>query len=191
MIRIWTWCRARPWTWAAVAGVSLGAVGYGVGRYAAPTKVEERERVVERLVTDEKAVAKAVTEARTTWEREVKDNTRIETRYVDGKPSVRIEYRDRDSTSSGGKVETKVVEVVVEKRVEVEKVVEKERIVTRDAPRWTLGATAGTGWTGGAPQPIAFGGILGFRFAGPFGAVLQAEGSPVGFSGRAGLTLQF
>jgi hypothetical protein len=178
---------------AVAAGVAivLGLGSFAAGRWGAPTKVEVREREVTVYKTDEKAVAKAVSEARTTWEREVRDNTRIETRYVDGKPSVRIEYRDRDTTSSGGKVETKTVEVIVEKRVEVEKIVEKEKIVTRDAPRWTVGATVGTGFQGGSVSPPAWGGLVGYRLVGPLGVQLALEGNAVAFSGRAGLTLQF
>ena len=72
---------------------------FGAGRYTAPTKVEVREREVTVYKADEKAVAKAVSEARTTWEREVKDNTRIVTKYVEGKVVERVEYRDRDTTS--------------------------------------------------------------------------------------------
>lgn len=169
--------------------VVLGA--FAAGRFAAPTKVEERTREVTVYKADEKAVAKAVSDARSTWEREVRDNTRIVTKYVEGKVVERVEYRDRDTTSSGGKVETKTVTVEVEKRVEVEKVVEKEKIVTRDAPRWTLGATVGTGIQGGALQPPAFGGLVGYRLLGPLGVQLGLEGNAVQFSGRAGLTLQF
>jgi asparagine N-glycosylation enzyme membrane subunit Stt3 len=178
------------WTWGGAAALALiGA--FGAGRYMAPTKVEERTREVVVYKTDEKAVAKAVSDARTTWEREVKDNTRIVTKYVEGKVVERVEYRDRDTTSSGGKVEIQTVTVEVEKRVEVEKVVEKERIVTRDAPRWTVGATVGTGFQGGSVSPPAWGGLVGYRLVGPLGVQIAGEGNALGGSVRAGVTLGF
>ncbi len=116
--------------------VVLGA--YGAGRFMAPTKVEDRERIVERLVVDEKVVEARIAAAKVTWEKDIQDHTRVETRYVEGKPVVRIEYRDRDTHSEGAKVETKIEYVDREKIVYQDRVVEKERIVERDCPRLTL-----------------------------------------------------
>ena len=93
---------------------------------------------VERLVVDEKVVEARIAAAKVTWEKDIVDHTRVETRYVEGKPSVRIEYRDRDTHSEGTKVETKTVYVDREVKVEVEKVVEVTKIVERDCPRLNL-----------------------------------------------------
>jgi ketosteroid isomerase-like protein len=172
------------WTWGGAAALALiGA--FGAGRYMAPTKVEERTREVVVYRADEKAVAKAVSDARTTWEKEVRDNTRIVTKYVEGKVVERVEYRDRDTTSSGGKVETKTVEVIVEKRVEVEKLVEVEKIVTRDGPRLTLGATIG--WAG-VPT---YGAYAGVRILGPLSLMAQGEGGAGVWSVRLGAGISF
>jgi hypothetical protein len=185
----WIWLRAH-WAWVGGACV-LAAASYGAGRYAVPTKIEERERIVERIVTDEKAVAKAVSEARSTWEREVKDNTRIVTKYVEGKVVERVEYRDRDTTSSGGKVEIKTVEVVVEKVVTVDRVVEKEKIVTNDPPRLTLAATIGAGFSSSGLTAPAYGLLAMGRIAGPLVVGAQAEGNLQGGSARALVGLTF
>ena len=172
------------WFKGGAAAVCL-AGAFGAGRYAAPTKVEERERIVERLVVDEKTIEARVAAAKVTWEKDIIDHTRVETRYVEGKPSVRIEYRDRDTHSEGTKVETKTVYVDREVKVEVEKVVEKERIVTRDAPRLTLGATVG--WAG-TPTYGAFAGV---RILGPLTLLAQGEGGAGVWSARAGVGLTF
>jgi hypothetical protein len=177
------------WTWGGAAALALiGA--FGAGRYMAPTKVEERTREVVVYKTDERAVAKAVSDARTTWEKEVRDNTRIVTKYVEGKPVERVEYRDRDTTSSGGKVERQVVEVVVEKKVEVIKEVEVEKIVTRDAPRLTLAATVGAGFSTTGITAPSYGVLALGRVAGPLVVGAQAEGNLQGGSARviAGIT---
>ena len=171
---------------AACGGVALALVaGVGIGRYTQPTKVVEKERIVERQVVDEKAVAKAVSEARTTWEKEVVDHTRVVTKYLEGKVVERVEYRDRDTTSSGGKVQTQTVTIEVEKRVEVVKEVEKEKIVTRDAPRLTLGTTIG--WAG-VPT---YGASACVRILGPLSLLAQGEGGAGTWSARAGVGLTF
>lgn len=41
MTKILAWCRERPWTLAAGVGLLAGAVGFGAGRFAAPSKVTE------------------------------------------------------------------------------------------------------------------------------------------------------
>jgi hypothetical protein len=185
MVSMISWLREHPRVAAGGACVVALAAGVGIGRYAAPTKVETRERVVEVYKADEKAVARAVSDARSTWEREVKDNTRIVTKYVEGKVVERVEYRDRDTTSSGGKVETETVEVVREVKVEVVREVEKERIVTRDAPRLTLGATVGYA---GVPT---YGGFATVRILGPLTLLGQGEGGVGVWSARVGAGISF
>jgi hypothetical protein len=184
-----TWLRERPrWFWWAVLGGGIAlAASFALGRWAAPTKVTVKEKVVERLVVDEKEMARRLSEARITWEKDVQDHTRIETRYVEGKPVVKIEYRDRDTHSEGTKVVTKIEYVDREKIVFQEKVVEKEKVVERDCPRLTLGASAGYA------SNLTAGGWATYRFAGPVAAFAAGEkviGAPEG-SFRAGFGINF
>ena len=178
------WLRDRR-AWVVLGGVGLGVAGYGAGRYAAPTKVEERERVVERLVVDEKTVEARVAAAKVTWEKDIQDHSETRVIYKDGKVVERIVYRDRDTHSEGTKVEVKTVEVVREVKVEVLREVEREKIVTRDAPRLTIGATVG--WAG-VPTYGAFAGV---RILGPLTLLAQGEGGAGVWSARAGVGLQF
>ena len=169
----------------------LAAASYGAGRYTAPTKIEERERIVERIVTDEKAVSKAVSDARSIWEREVKDNTRIVTRYLDGKVIERVEYRDRDTTSSGGKVEVRTVEVIVEKQVFVDREVVKEKIVTNDPPRVAIFGTVGIPFSGSGIQPLQFGAAATARVLGPISVIVAGSGGASGGVATGGLGIAF
>jgi len=184
-----TWLRERPrWFWWAVLGGGCAlAASYGAGRFMAPTKVTEKEKVIERLVVDEKEMARRLATARITWEKDVQDHTRVVTKYLEGKVIERVEYRDRDSHSEGAKVETKIEYVDREKIVFQEKVVEKEKVVERDCPRLTLGASAG--WD----SRVTAGGWATYRFAGPlvgFAAGEKVLGAPEG-SFRAGLGINF
>jgi hypothetical protein len=185
------WCRERPWTWAAAAGVACGTVGYGTGRYAAPTKVLETERVVERQVIDEKYTASKVAEARTTWEREVVDHTRVVTKYLEGKIIERVEYRDRDTSSSGGTVtvRTEYVDRIV--KVEVEKEVVKERLVERDCPRVAVFGTVGLPFSASGTAPLQFGATVTARVLGPLSAVVAGAGGIAGGTVTGGVGLAF
>jgi hypothetical protein len=157
----------------------------------APTKTLETERVVERKVVDEVEMARRLETAKVEWERNVVDHTRVETRYVEGKPSVRIEYRDRDTTSSGGTVTVKTEYVDRIVKVEVEKVVEKERLVERDCPRVTLLGSVGASMAGGVVQPPTGGIEANGRVWGPLVVGIGAEGNASVIAGRVLAGVQF
>jgi hypothetical protein len=186
-----TWLRGHPR--AAVAGgigVALCA-GFGAGRYSAPTKVVETERVIERQVIDEKYTASKVAEARTTWEREVVDHTRVVTKYLEGKVVERVEYRDRDTSSSGGTVtvRTEYVDRIV--KVEVEKEVVKERLVERDCPRVAVFGTVGLPFSASGTAPLQFGATVTARVLGPLSAVVAGAGGIAGGTVTGGVGLAF
>ena len=187
----WTWLRAHPWAGYTGGACVLAAASFGAGRYMAPTKTLETERVVERQVIDEKYTAAKVAEARTTWEREVVDHTRVVTKYVEGKVIERIEYRDRETASSGGTVtvRTEYVDRIV--KVEVEKVVEVTKLVERDCPRVTLAATVGAGFRSGAVSPPAYGVEALGRVLGPLVVGAGAEGNATGGAARVIAGIQF
>jgi hypothetical protein len=174
-VKVLDWCRERPWTWAAATGVALGIAGYGAGRFAAPTKVETRE--VERVV-------------------EV------------------VKWRDRETVVEGPvRVVTKTVTVPGPEgaTITVEKIVEKERVVTvhtqgadvttetervveklveRDAPRVTLAATVGAGFSAAGVTAPSYGVLALGRVLGPLVVGAQAEGNLQAGSARwiVGLT---
>ena len=188
-----TWLRGRPrwFWWASLGGGCALVAAYGVGRFSGPTKVTEKEKVIERLVVDEKEMARRLATARLEWSKDVADHTRVVTKYLEGKVVERVEYRDRDTHSEGTKVEARIEYVDREKIVYQEKVVEKEKVVERSCPSFFLAATVGAGFQGGAVSPPSFGGLGGWRFAGPFFGAVQGEGSAAGGSVRAGLGLNF
>ena len=174
-----SWVRERPWTWAVIAGAVCGAVGYGTGRFAGPTKVETKDRIVYETKTEWRTV-----------ETKTEGPVRIEERWVELPPVVqpvgcppcpggtehtRIEFRDpvvtvsasEGASASSGSRET-------------------ERVETRDAPRLTLGATVGL-----VDLRPTYGGFLTYRFAGPFVLLGQGEGGAGTWSARAGIGINF
>ena len=175
-----SWLREHPrWAMACGAAGAL-AVGFGAGRYSAPTKVETREVVKTEQVEVVRWQDRVVVE-----KGPVREVTKTVTVPGPQGPTVTVErvverekvvtVKDSQGTDMAAAASEKVV----------------ERLVERDAPRWTVGATVGTGWQGGVIQPPAFGALLGYRLLGPLGLVLQGEWGVGGVSGRLGLTVQF
>ena len=173
------------------AALVAGGTGYGAGRFAAPTKVETREVVREVQVVDEKVVEARIASARSEWERNVQDHTRVVTRYVEGKPVEKIVYVDRETQATGGtvRVETKYVDREVVKYVDREVV--SEKVVERDCPRVTLLGSLGSSLSGGSLGPLSYGLEGHGRFAGPFVAGLGGEGNAQYLAGRVLFGIQF
>ena len=174
-----SWVRERPWTWAVIAGAVCGAVGYGTGRFAGPTKVETKDRIVYETKTEFRDITKTVAGPVRIEERwferpavvvppgcpacpPVQEHTRIEFRD----PVVTVTASEGASASSGSR--------------------ETERVETRDAPRLTLGATVGL-----VDLKPTYGAFLTYRFAGPFVLLGQGEAGAGTWSARAGVGVNF
>ena len=206
-MKAWDLVRAHPRATVAVVGVATALClgSYAVGRWASPSKVEVRTERVDVATSfaswDWKASSLWTQTAgpvhRTTTRRIAPG--RPEQPPVPGPGGVLVcpecpEVEEEEIVEDIGPVVTTqegTVESAGQAATEERHEERTERVTTWDAPRWTVGATVGTGWTGGAPQPVSWGGLVGYRVAGPFGVQIQAEGSPSGFSGRAGVTLSF
>jgi hypothetical protein len=185
------WLKANPKSSIAIGIAVALAAGYGAGRFAAPTKVEIKERVVERQVVDEKEMARRLETAKIEWAKSVQDHSTIHVVYKDGKVVERIVYVDKDTESHGAKVETKIEYVDREKIVTVEKVVEKEKLVERDCPRVTLLGSLGASIAGGTLGPPAYGLEGNGRVWGPLVIGLGGEGNGQYVSGRVLAGIQF
>lgn len=162
-------------------------------------KIVYKDKVVEKIVeviverTDEKKVAELQEQIRQLnlekehFHKNVKKTERI-IKLADGSIDITRTY---DSTETRvvekekivevvkevkvveEKVVEKIVDRVVEKVVTVEKIVEKEKIV-ENAKRWRLAPMVGLdikSTIAGSPT-VLYGGEVGYRFAGPFGAGL-------------------
>jgi len=190
-MKIFDWCKARPWTWAVASGATCCLAGYGAGRFTTPTKVETRETVREVKVVDEHAISVAVASAKAEWQKHVDDHTITKTIYKEGKIAEKIVYVDRDTNSSGNSASTQTVTVEVEKKIFIDREVVKEKIVTNDPPRLTLAATIGVGFTAGSISPPAYGLLALGRVWGPLVLGAQAEGNLTGGSARGVVGITF
>jgi hypothetical protein len=127
--------------WTA-GGIALGVLllGIGLGRFAAPTKIIERDRLVETSRDTELTWHAYV--GRTESKIETKTNWQTVTKWEkDGSVSQtavaaqeHTEATRTDVTDSSGKIIEKVVE----------RIVEREKIVENAKPDWLLGAGIGT-----------------------------------------------
>lgn len=184
-------------SWPIVAGASAAALLAGglAGRYLAPTKVETRtvETVktveVERKVTDESAVTKAVAEARATWERDRQDHTVVRTVYVEGKISERIVYRDVDTHAGGSTSTDRTTTTTDTSHTDATRTAETDRktetVTVRETvrPDWRLAAQL-------RPAGTVFAGAeVSRRILGP--AWLGAWGRPDGTYGTYGVSVGF
>jgi hypothetical protein len=173
----WSWVKAHPRATAVAAGVATALLlgSYGAGRFMAPTKVETREVVKTVEVVkwrDREVVTKGP----------VKVVTRTVTVPGPEGPTVtvdRVVEREKVVT-----VHTQGADTVTTN----EKIVEK--LVERDAPRVTLAATIGAGFSSEGVTAPAYGVLALGRVAGPFVVGAQAEGNLSGGSARviAGVT---
>lgn len=96
---IWTFLSKRIVVYCAILAAVAGA-GYAVGRLHSPKSRVETKEVI-KTVVDQKAIEEAVTKAKIQWQATVKTKTKVITKYIEGKPSERIVYVDRDAASSG------------------------------------------------------------------------------------------
>ena len=171
-----TWLRARPWwVWALVAVAALVA-SFGAGRFMAPTKVEVREvtKTVEVVKWRDREV---VTQG------PVRVVTRTKTVPGPAGPTVEVEkIVEREKVVT---VHTQGADTVTTNEVV------KEKIVERDAPRITLAATVGAGFSSSGLTAPAYGLLAMGRIAGPLVIGAQAEGNLQGGSARALIGLQF
>ena len=129
------------------AAVLLLALAFVGGRYSAP--VEVRERVTERMVMDEAAVASAVASARAEWQRETKTRVLIRTVYKDGKPAERTETRDTDSTASGASSSAAASSSASSAHAEAQK--DSQKVTISGRPGWSVGV--GGVWDPGRLDP--------------------------------------
>jgi hypothetical protein len=125
-------------------------LSFSAGRWSAPTKTIERERIVKEQVKvrDELAISEAVSKAQAEWKQNEKVKTIEKTVYKEGQIVEKIVYVDRDSSSSGtNTISTTNVNAVHNVDVVIDRVeVEKEKIVTVEQPRWRVGASAALQW---------------------------------------------
>lgn len=168
----------KKWGIVGVVCLVLCAVSYGFGRYGAPDKVVEREKVrIEKVEVEKQVVV-------------VQEKIKVERIYL-AETSKRIHREETCKTYPDGTVESKktedinvdkiireqdvkFVDKVVEKMTEkinyVDRIVEKEKIVERERPNWRLGVMAGydVGYLTSDPGAgLVFGGIAERRILGP------------------------
>jgi len=132
----------KPWRrWLVTGAAALAAlvIAFVAGRYSAPVKVTEREKVIERTVRDEAAIASAVASARASWQRDVQDHTITRTIYREGKPVERIVYVDRDTHSGGSSEATSSSQLQVTAHEEAQRTTEREKITESGRPGWSVG----------------------------------------------------
>lgn len=91
----------QRWHKEAIGAVCIALVFGLAGRFSGPTKVVEKEKLVDKIVVDQTAITKAVAEAKTQWAKDVKDHTVVKVIYKEGKPVEKFVYVDRDTTSGG------------------------------------------------------------------------------------------
>ena len=168
------WLRAHPRVAAGIGAGALAALSFGAGRFMAPTKVETREVVRVEQVEVVKWRDRTVTERGPVHVKTV-------TREVPGPqgPERVVEkevWRDRVVTvrnQAGESASASSSERVVEK------------VVERDAPRLTLGVTAG--WD----RVPTYGGWAQVRVLGPLTLMAQGEAGAGTWSARGGVGLSF
>lgn len=151
---------AREWALKILPYVAVLAIGVGLGYGIKPaTRIEEREKIVEKQVTTEaikemlarmEQLNSKIDSFKEAWTNEKFHQEIDEKKLPDGtytKKTITDKNVDSHTKETETKVETKVVTVVetkeVEKRVEVEKIVEKEKIVTPLLPQWDFGLGVG------------------------------------------------
>lgn len=123
--------------------LAAGALGVCVlaflgGRFSAPVKTVEKEKVVEKTVRDEDAIARAVANAKAQWAKEVQDHTVTRTIYKEGKIVEKVVFVDRDTKSSGSSEKTSEVASITATHEQTERIVKKEKITEGARPRLRL-----------------------------------------------------
>lgn len=155
----------------AAAGLLLLALGGVIGRYTAPVRVEERERVVTKTV-EVQAKQKEETSVQSATDHQ-RDETNWRYRYVK-RPDGRVEVTASSERKSGAEKETRREEARKEIQIEyrdVEVAVEKVRIVETEKARWAV--TAGAGLSTGLRT--TYRGEVGRRMVGPLWVGIWAD----------------
>jgi hypothetical protein len=95
----------KQWGIVSAAAILALAVSYTAGRFTAPAKVVEKEKVVEVRkdvkVVDQEAIAAAVASAQAEWKKNESVRTVTKVIYKDGKVVEKIVYRDKETQDSG------------------------------------------------------------------------------------------
>jgi len=193
----------------AFIGGLLVAFGLGFIAHRPDSRVEIREKVVEKQVTTEaikelmasfESLRVEMQKVRETQVVEKYHREELETKLADGTYTKKVTVDkniDSHSKETETRVEVKVVEV--EKRVEtiktvtVDRIVEKEKIVTPDQKQWHVGVIAGlTPQFLPAPtvQNWVVGGEVERRIIGPVFLGLWGAGTTTG-QGMGGLKVGF
>lgn len=169
--------KALPFILVLVVGI---AIGWGVK--PGVVKVEEKEKIVEKKVVDEKLVQAEVD--RRVKEIESHMETKVVTVWVE-KPDgskTKTETKETKTDTKEKETEVKTVEkiVTVEKVVTVDKIVEKK--IEPVLPQWMVGIGVGVAprFDNPASTPIMLAVDARRRILGPFFLGLQVQaGSPV------------
>jgi len=131
---------------AIAAGLVALGLSFSAGRFSAPTKTIERERIVEKKVIDQKAIADAVSLAQSEWKKNEKVNTTTKTVYKDGKISEKYVFFNKELNSSGNSLKLDTMHTDNSTLTTSETTKEKEKITIAEQPRWQVGANANLKW---------------------------------------------
>jgi hypothetical protein len=159
------------WTAGGIA-LAILLVGFGFGRFATPSKVVERDRIVETTRDTELTWHAYV--GHTESKIETKTQWQTVTKWEPGGTIIQTVQAVQDHTETAH-TDTAQTDGKFTERV-VEKIVERERIVEAKAPDWLLGGKAGLRLDTGTP---VYGGEVARRIIGPVfaGAWVQASGA--------------
>lgn len=174
---------------SAIAGAALGILllGYAFGRFTTPSKLIERDHIVETSRDTELTWHAYV--GHTENKSETKVAWKTETKWLPGGTVVQTVVANSDHTEASstdvaendGKLKEKIVE----------KIVDHEKIVESKAPDWLIGGRVGLQIDDGKP---VYGGEVARRIIGPVFVEAWAQASGATTTGAAagvGVTLLF
>ena len=157
----------KPAALLATGGVFLLFVGYALGRYVAPARVEERERVVTKVVEVQSKTKETSSEQNQSSSERIVYKTRF-VQKPDGtvvKTTEAASAKERESRAETKQRETEV------RYVDRIQEVEKTKIVERSSPAW--GVAVGAGLSSGL-NPV-YRGELSRSIIGPLEAGIYAS----------------
>jgi len=174
------------WALAGIA-VAILLVGYSFGRFTTPSKLIERDHIVETSRDTELTWHAYVghTESKST----TKVAWKTETKWLPGGTVVQTVVANSDRTEASS-TNTAVSDGTLKEKI-VEKIVDREHIVESEKPDWLVGAKVGLQLDGRKP---VYGGEVARRIIGPVfvGAWVQAGGvTTAGAAVGVGVTLLF
>jgi hypothetical protein len=158
------------WTAIGIAAAIL-LLGYGFGRFTTPSKLIERDRIVETSRDTELTWHAYV--GRTESKSETKVAWKTETKWLPGGTVIQTVVANSDHTEASS-TDAATTDGKLKERI-VEKVVDHEKIVENKKPDWLVGAKVGLQLDGWKP---VYGGEVARRIIGPVfvGAWAQAGG---------------